>query len=315
MDLLRRAYISLLQQKQDIYLIEDIRAFLSSENIEPAAASQDFSTMAGFDNFDMDCASSPPTPGIVSTIKHPFTKTLDDADLFVSPEEIPSNGSDFRSSREFRRSNITENKLCLASRSDTQSQISTANTVDNLWRSFKQQIQDFQTENNNMLSLVANSEIKLKDAAAKFVAGYSSDQSVSDVPSVNKAPKHNEILRPRSSFAEIAFNCQNDNLSFYDETLSPSPTEIALRALLNACNQEESRNVLDETLSFLDRDSQDNGFHYDLRQIIDTSSANTKYDAEPESVISMALRWTRFLIILFLSLLICLIKGPNSINE
>lgn len=302
----------------DMYLIEDIRVFLStSENIKPAAVSQDLTTMAGFDKFDMDCASSPPTPGIVSTIKHPFSYPLEDADVFLSPDEIPSNVSDSRYSRESRRStNITENKLFLASRSDTQSQISTTNTVDNLWRSFKQQIQDFQIENNNMLSLVTNSEIKLKDAAAKIVAGYSSDHSVSDVTSVNKAPKHDEILRPRSNIAEIVFNAhQNENLSFYDETLSPSPTEIALRALLNACNQEESRNVLDETLSFLDRGLEDKGFHYDLRQIIDTSSGNIKHDVESESVISMALRWTRFLFILFLSLLICLIKGPNSINE
>jgi hypothetical protein len=261
----------------------------------------------------MDCASSPPSPGIVSTIKYPFSSTSSEADPFLLPVDTPSNVVDFRSSRESHRGYATENKTLSNSQSDAQSQMSTTNTVDNLWRSFKKQIQDLQAENQNMLSLVTNSDIKLKNAAARFVTGCNSIDSVSDVTSVYRSSNHEEILR--LSYADIAYSAENESSSCYDETLPPSPTEIALRALLYACKQEETRNVLDETLSFLDRGYEDKGFRYDIRQIIETSSSTIKQDVDSKTVMSMALRWIRFLFVLFLSLLICLLNGPNSFNE
>ena len=183
-------------------------------------------------------------------------------------------------------------------------------TADNLWNQFKQQILDLQAENNNILSLVVDSEVKLKNAAANIVdfeeeCALSEEQVMLPEEEANYFPEQ----------ATVKSRVDRNRLSCYDEVIPPSPTEMALRTLLNTCKEtEETRNVLDDTLSLLNRGYDDKGFRCDIRRILG-SGLESKPIQESETLMDILIRWVRFLVILFLSVIICILNGPSGLGD
>jgi hypothetical protein len=197
--------------------------------------------------------------------------------------------------------------------SETASNEETECNADNLWNQFKQQIQDLQTENNNILSLVADSELKLKNAAADI--NYLEEEKKAASTIVQEEEFIEDEIDERLAI-KSRYSRQDTRLSYDDEMLPPSPTEVALRSLLKNCKEQEGkRNVLDETLSLLNRGYDDKAFRRDIRRILGTSSAGTNPMDDPESIIDIMIRWLRFLIILFLSVIICILNGPSSLGD
>ncbi|KAG2188397.1 hypothetical protein INT44_001150 [Umbelopsis vinacea] len=206
--------------------------------------------------------------------------------------------------------------------SETSSNEETECSADNLWNQFKQQIKDLQTENNNILSLVVDSELKLKNAAADVNYLEEEDEEEDDDENPASTIVHDdddEYLEDEIDervATKSRYSRQETRLSYYDEMLPPSPTEVALRSLLKNCKEQEGkRNVLDETLSLLNRGYDDKAFRRDIRRILGTSSAGTNPMDDPESIIDIMIRWLRFLIILFLSVVICILNGPSSLGD
>lgn len=203
--------------------------------------------------------------------------------------------------------------------SETASNEGTECSADNLWNQFKQQIQDLQMENNNILSLVVDSELKLKNAAADI--NYFEEEEETHLHHPASTIVHEEEFIEGDEIDERValksrYSRQETRLSYYDEVLPPSPTEVALRSLLKNCKEQEGkRNVLDETLSLLNRGYDDKAFRRDIRRILGTGSAGTNPMDDPETIFDIMIRWLRFLIILFLSVVICILNGPSSLGD
>lgn len=199
--------------------------------------------------------------------------------------------------------------------SETASNEETECSADNLWNQFKQQIQDLQTENNNILSLVADSELLLKNAAAD-INYFEEEETHHPASTIVHEEECIEGEIDERVALKSRYSRQETRLSYYDEVLPPSPTEVALRSLLKNCKEQEGkRNVLDETLSLLNRGYDDKAFRRDIRRILGTGSAGTYPMDDPETIFDIMIRWLRFLIILFLSVIICILNGPSSLGD
>lgn len=188
--------------------------------------------------------------------------------------------------------------------SETTSNTGTEASAENLWKSFKQQILDLQAENNNILSLVADSEARLKNAAANVV-GMEEPECEQETQTAEDYFPQDE-RKSNQSPLDIHLSC-------YDDVILPSPTEVALRTLLNTCKEREHcRNVLDDTLSLLNRGYDDKGFRGDIGRILGSGGKEME---TRESIIDIIIRWIRFLVILFLSIIICILDGPSGLSE
>ncbi|KAI8583089.1 hypothetical protein K450DRAFT_224170 [Umbelopsis ramanniana AG] len=293
--LLQRAYISLNHHSKDAGLLHDIQQYLRDhrEISEDRTGEDDF-----FDNVSSLARNQE------SKIDHHEQPSL----------HLKSQPATPVSSR--RASSTSYANFCTQvydQWSETASNEGTECSADNLWNQFKQQIKDLQTENNNILSLVVDSELKLKNAAADINYLQEEEKPASTI--VHDEEFFEDEVDERVAI-KSRYSRQDTRLSYYDEMLPPSPTEVALRSLLKNCKEQEGkRNVLDETLSLLNRGYDDKTFRRDIRRILGTSSAGTNPMDDSESIIDIMIQWLRFLIILFLSVIICILNGPSSLGD
>ncbi|KAH8556601.1 hypothetical protein BGW37DRAFT_19367 [Umbelopsis sp. PMI_123] len=293
--LLQRAYLSLTQHSKDAGLLNDIQQFLT-EHKEP---SEDYiATPEYFGTVPL----SPPS-------KNDEKVSIWDQQL----DELKSQPATPVTSR--RTSSSSYANFCTQlydQMSETTSNTGTNCSAENLWNQFKRQIQDLQAENNNILSFVVDSEVKLKNAAAN-ITYVEEEQSAPSIVTEEDTfeDEIEEMVTTKSRYSR-----HDTRLSYVDEVFPPSPTEVALRSLLKNCKEQESkRNVLDDTLSLLNRDYDDKAFRRDIRRILGTSSAGTRPSDDPEGWIDIMIRWLRFLVILFLSVIICILNGPSSLAD